>query len=256
MTIVDSHVHVGLAKYQPVEDLIAVMETHGVAKAVLVQYGGNTDNTYLGECVRRFPGWFATVGIVDTTQPDAVDRLARWVEEEGIGGLRLPVTARSPGADSYAIWARMEALGIVASVTGNLEEMSSPETEEIIRRFPKLKVRLEHMGWYPDVTEEPPYPTYRHFLRLGAYPNVYMMYSAFYGWSRESYPYRDTLPFVRLVYEAFGAGRIMWASDWPPVEEYEGYAKVLAMGLEEIPCDSEEDRAWIMGRTAEVVWGF
>jgi L-fuconolactonase len=263
MTIVDGHLHVGLAKYRPVEDLLKVMEQHGVARAVLVQFIGNIDNTYLSECLRRFPGRFAAIGIVDTAQPDAIDRLRMWVRERGISGLRLPATTRSPGADPDAIWAAMEELGIVASITATsltsndgLATMTSPAFEDLVRRFPRLKFRLEHLGWYPNVAEPPPYAEYRRFLRLADYPNTYTTWSSFYDFSREPYPYRDVLPFLKMTYQAFGARRIMWGSDWPLIEQHEGYARALAFALNELPVDSEEDRAWILGKTAESLYRF
>jgi predicted TIM-barrel fold metal-dependent hydrolase len=59
MQIVDAHLHVGLAKYRPIEDLLPVLDAHGVERAVLVQFLGNPDNTYLSACLERFPGRFA-----------------------------------------------------------------------------------------------------------------------------------------------------------------------------------------------------
>ena len=37
------------------------MDHHGIAQAVLVQVLGQFDNTYLEQCVMRFPGRFASV---------------------------------------------------------------------------------------------------------------------------------------------------------------------------------------------------
>ena len=65
MAIVDTHCHVGLLKYEPVESLIYHMETSGVDKAVFIQYGGNSDNTYMLECLASHPGKFKAVMIVE-----------------------------------------------------------------------------------------------------------------------------------------------------------------------------------------------
>ena len=47
MIVVDTHCHAGVHKYEPVDFLLFHMEKARVDKAVLIQYGGNTDNWYL-----------------------------------------------------------------------------------------------------------------------------------------------------------------------------------------------------------------
>ena len=62
MVVVDTHCHVSPYWYEPVETLLYQMNSNGVDKAVLIQMGGDYDNSYLIECVRRFPGRFSAVG--------------------------------------------------------------------------------------------------------------------------------------------------------------------------------------------------
>ena len=50
MIIVDSHVHVALHMYDPVEMLLTQMQYNNVAKPVLVQSSTTTDNSYVIEC--------------------------------------------------------------------------------------------------------------------------------------------------------------------------------------------------------------
>ena len=254
MTIVDSHVHIGLEKYEPVEVLLEQMEQNGVQKALLVQYGGNYDNSYIAECLGSFQGRFSGVAIVDTNQPDAPEKLEYWVKEHGFEGIRIGANVISPGDNKYAIWKKIAGLNIVASVSGRLADFTHPQFEEIIRRIPDLKLRIEHMG-YPDITENPPYPKYSRLMNLAQYPNVYIKFSGFYAYSKEPYPYNDTTPFVKLAYEAFGAKRIMWGSDFPPVAPHEGYAKALEM-VDKIPFFTESDKGWLLGKTALSLWRF
>ena len=79
MRIVDSHCHVSQDWYEPVESLLFQMEQNGVDKAVLIQMGGQYDNAYQFECVRRFPKRFSSVVGVNTDRQDApriLERLA------------------------------------------------------------------------------------------------------------------------------------------------------------------------------------
>ena len=254
MTIVDSHVHVGLKKYEPVEVLLEQMKQNGIQKALLVQYGGNYDNSYIAECLGSFQRRFSGIAIVDTNQPDAQEKLEYWVKEHGFEGIRIRANVISPGDNKYAIWEKIAELDIVASVSGRLEDFTHPLFEEILRSVPDLKLRIEHMG-YPDVTEKPPYPRYSRLMNLARHPNVYIKFSGFYAYSKEPYPYSDTIPFIKLAYEAFGAKRIMWGSDFPPVASHEGYAKALGM-VDKIPFFTESDKVWILGKTALSLWRF
>ena len=92
MVIVDTHCHASPYWYAPVESLLHEMSRAGVDKALLVQIGGIYDNSYLIECMRRFPGRFSVVAMVDTDLPDAPQRLEpvpaghHDVEDHEVGG--------------------------------------------------------------------------------------------------------------------------------------------------------------------------
>jgi len=60
----------------------------------------------------------------------------------------------------------------------------------------------------------------------------------------------DVPPFLRLAYDAFGASRLMWGSDLPPVAGCEGYPKALYWTLEHLKDPSDDDKAWSFGKTA------
>ncbi|MHC4638486.1 MAG: amidohydrolase family protein, partial [Planctomycetota bacterium] len=237
-------------KYEPVEILLKQMKKNGVQKALLVQYGGNDDNSYIAECLTEYQGRFSGVAIVNTNKSDAPEKLEYWVKEQGFEGLRIRADVTK-----YAIWEKIAELNIVASVSGRLPDFIHPRFEAIILSLPNLKLRIEHMG-YPDVTEKPPYPQYSRLMSLATkYPNVYIKFSGFYAYSKEPYPYNDTIPFIQLAYEAFSAKRIMWASDFPPVASYEGYSKALEM-VDRMPFFTESDKDWILGKTALSLWRF
>ena len=54
--VVDTHCHALPYWFEPVEILLHQMARNGVDKAVLIQINGIYDNSYLVECMRRFPG--------------------------------------------------------------------------------------------------------------------------------------------------------------------------------------------------------
>ena len=91
MVIVDAHCHASLDWYEPIETLLFEMDRNGVDQAVLIQINGQFDNSYQAEAVRRYPGRFCSVVLVDPLQPDAPKTLERLVDG-GASGVRLMTT--------------------------------------------------------------------------------------------------------------------------------------------------------------------
>jgi L-fuconolactonase len=249
--IVDTHVHVGIGQYVLVEELLGQLDRYGVEKAVLVQYRrglgpiGNTDNTYISECARKYPDRLAAVGIVDLTKNDASQRLEYWVKTYGIQGLRIDGSALSPELDRYAIWREAAQLGAIVSVSGRLDNVS-----QIAKQFTNLRIHIEHTGM-PNINGE-------YLLALAEYPNVFVKFTVL-GLKRisnETYPHKDAHPFFEKVYQLFGPKRIMWGSNYPPVLSEEGYEKTLLFLQKEIPYLSTEDKEWLMEKTALEMWRF
>lgn len=256
--VADTHVHAGLTKYEPVESLVDQMFRHRVDHAVLVQHAGEFDNRYLVECAQRYPGRFAIACLVDATQAGAGDRLAEWVERSpAIQGVRLylgQLFGGAPGAE--AAWQRADELGLNVTVAGSLRDLASPQMREVADRFQRVRLHLEHLA-HPDPKEPPPYETYRQALALAEQPHVFLKVSGFYAFTQLAWaPYVDTLRFVELALEAFGARRMMWGSDFPPVSGREGYHNTVRFAMREIPLSSAEDRAYLLGRTALGQWRF
>ena len=263
MVIVDTHCHVSPYWYEPVETLLHQMNSNGVDKAVLIQLGQvrTFDNSYLIECIRRFPGRFAAVGVVDTNAPDASERLGEWVNQ-GLEGVRLRATLQSPGSDPLAIWRKAADLGIAISVQGTLEEFGSPEFEKVIKELPSLNIIIEHLGGAGQDTT-PPHNGYRKVLALAQYSNTFMKVPGLGEISERFMPFRQPFPFetvpplIEMAIDAFGSHRLMWGSDFPPVAgRREGYRNALRLPMEHVDFKSEEDKEWTFGQTATTLFRF
>ena len=68
-------------------------------------------------------------------------------------------------------------------------------------------------------------------------------------------PFQNVPPLAVHVLDAYGPQRVMWGSDWPPVSSREGYDSSLCFPLDYFAGLSENERAWIFGKTAQRVWG-
>jgi len=242
-----------------VELLNQTMDEVGVDKAVIVQpIYYLFDNRYVADCLRRFPGRFAAIGLVDPKAPDAVDRLEKLVREDGFGGLRIhssrldhPSEWAAPDQDP--LWRRSEELGTCFIVHGPAANL--PHLEPIIGRFPEVPVVLDHIGGAP-TDEEPPFPLLSHVLDLARFPKVYVKFTPQAHKSELPFPHADTFPAFRRIYDAFGPQRLMWGTNFPGVMKGVGYGPALEMFRDHVDFLTDDDKAWLFHRTALQVWSF
>ena len=212
----------------------------------------------MADCLRRFPGKFAAIGLIDRQAPDAPDQLQRLVEEEGFSGLRIH-TSRPDDPSEWAapdqdrIWRRAEELGSSFIVHGPAALL--PALEPIIARFPGVKVALDHIGGAP-TDEDPPYPVLGIVLNLARYPNVYVKLSPQAHKSDRPYPHEDTFPTFQRLLDAFGPQRLMWGTNFPGVLKGVGYLRSLEMFSKHMVLFGAEEREWLFHRTAESLWRF
>ncbi len=265
--VIDTHCHASPYWFEPVEILLDEMDRAGVDKAVLTQFFGVFDNSYLVESVRRFPGRFAVIAIVDHTQPDAPERVAE-LHEQGVDGLRFNCAWRADGDDPLALWRQCAELGVVASVMGTVEQYAAPEFESLIQALPNLTVVMEHLagvGAYfgpGRADKDIPMDAYRQALALAKYPNVYMKIPGLGEFCPRPMPFRQPIPFenvpplIELAVEAFGGARLMWGSDFPPVANREGYRNALRLPMDLIEYPDADAKTMVFGGTAANLWEF
>jgi L-fuconolactonase len=263
MPLIDTHCHVSPYWYEPVESLLYHMEQNQVDQAVLIQYMGQYNNAYQEECVRRYPGRFASVVLVDTARPDAPQTLAR-LAEQGAKGVRLRADTRSPGRDPLAIWRQAEALGLPVSCGGNNLDFSSAGFAALVQTVPNLAIIVEHLGSINKPADAgPPYETRLNVLELARFPNVYLKVHGLGEFCHRTTPVSEPFPFetgplslLAAVVQAFGPARIMWGSDYPPVSGREGYRNSLELTRAQLAGQGEAALAEIFGGTAARLFDF
>ncbi len=234
------------------EHLLAEMNTYGIDKVVIshVCYYG-TNNAYTSYCVRTFPDRFAGIGLLvghrlhRPDDPENPVRLERLMKEEYLVGLRL-----SPRYDpdvvwlndpvSYPLWKKAEELGAVFNIFLSPHQIG--QVGDMARRFPGVKVVVDHIAMI-DITR-PDSEGINPLLDLDKHPNVYIR-TSLHNPSREKPPYRDMWPYLRRIYDRFGAKRMIYANF---------YELVIMQDL--IPFFTAEDKEWILGKTALSVYPF
>ena len=84
---------------------------------------------------------------------------------------------------------------------------------------------------------------------------MYVKTSAFYALGEKKAPYLDLAPMIRRLRDAFGASRLMWASDCPfQVDPGHNYHDSIALIRDRLDFLTAEDKDWMLRGTAEKVF--
>ena len=267
--IIDPHVHVW--KHDPrypfakearpperdatPETLLDLMKANGVSKTVLIQViHYRYDNSYTAAVLKQYPQYFQAVCRVDPLDPAAPDHLSR-LTGQGFRGVRLSPAGNASG-DWFRgplmppLWKRCAELKVPMTLLAPITRM--PEAGELISKFPDLTVVIDHMADCP--VDQP--AELEKLIALRRYPKVFVKISHTWSLSRQPYPYADAQELVKRLYDSFGPQRLMWATDWPIVEQTATYRQALTVVRDDMKFLNAEDKRWIMNRTIRQVWPF
>ncbi len=252
--LIDAHVHVGLDRYEPIELLCAHLDLTGVSGAVLVQHHAQTDNTYLVECLNRFPHRFSAIMRVPL---DDDGRAVHHWAAQGCTGLRQRARSRCPGADPLGQWRAAADLGLPVSVYGTPTDFVSADFAEVIATFPDLPIVLEHLGG-ADPGARPPASAFAPVFALARHPHVLMKVPGFGELAPPPLTSEDHAAAEGLLdaaLNAFGPDRLLWGSDWPLCCGREGYRAALDAPRAALRRRLPESRvATICGGNAQRLW--
>lgn len=264
--IVDSQVHLWLANTperpwangatraqlpEPftIERLVPLMDEAGVDRAVLVPptlEGERID--YVQEAVKRYPGRFGIMARIDITKPERAQRLPTWRNQAGVLGVRVNYGFEwlTNGIADW-FWPAAEKAGLPVMFLTNGQTALMGRVAE---RHPKLNLIIDHMGvstalmrnanWTDEVLAS---------AALAKYPNVSVKLSSIPLFSKEPYPFRDVMPHIKRLFDAYGPQRCHWGSDMTNSFAKATYRQRITQFTEELPFLSESDKDWIMGRS-------
>lgn len=234
---------------------LELMKANGVERTVIAQFiGYKWDNRYCLDSIKKYAPYFRGVCRVNPTDPAAPDQLSH-LTEQGFHGVRI-----SPAADAGGdwingplmppLWKRAESLKIPMQVYAPITRM--PDLAHLIERCPDLTVVIDHMADCPvDRRGE-----LEKLIALQRYPRVFVKISHTWSISRQAYPWLDAQEHVKRLHAVYGPERLMWASDWPVDLGWTTYDKTLSVVRDEMKFLNAEDKAWILGKTAQRVWPF
>lgn len=239
------------------EQMVAEMDEAGVSKAAIVHssttYGH--DNAYVADCVAEQPARFTGVYSFDLLAADAVDTFEYWLAR-GMGGIRLFTGGATHQGDgswlvdprTFPIWERCSEIGMTMVVQTTLTGV--PMVAELAKRFPEVKIAVDHCA-RPVLEDGPPYAACTDLFDLAKFDNVYMKITPRTFDLSQAAPGGAQAFFPHLV-SVFGADHLAFGSNYPasagPLK------KLIDQGHACFASLSDDDREWVWGRTAKLLY--
>ena len=244
----------------PIENQVEQMRDFGLKYAVLInpRYFG-WDNSYISYSLHRYPKLFVAHGLVNPEDPKVAERLRYWVKEHGFQGMRFspiyhPKSTWLNSQEHYPLWREAERLGAVFNYYILPHQM--PMLGEMCGRFPRVKVVVDHLG-KPDLRLPDPWPEFRKMFALKKFPQVWISASEPYELSlTKEFPYRDTYPFFKAVYEEFGGKQLIWGTGYPRPRWELPMDKELEFVDVHLDFYTPADRELLLGKNALRIWKF
>jgi L-fuconolactonase len=246
------------------EHLCAELAAAGVARSVLVE-GGRCHPDEVSEFLGYAADTEPIAGVVawaDLTDPELPATLAGYRRLPG-GEFLVGVRSQVQGEADPDYLERSEVrrglaavadAGLVFDLVVRADQL--PAAARAARATPQLDFVLDHLGkpriaagapglagWRTDVTA------------LAAGPNVSAKLSGLVTEAGPAWSVEQLRPYVAVAVTAFGAGRLMFGSDWPVcllVADYRSVRDALKAAL---PPLTGAERDQIFGRTAVRVYG-
>lgn len=223
----------------------------------------------------QYPGRFSYLVRVDPRDPElnAVVRLA--ADNPHVRALRVsPGMNRAEtsdfakgGFDEIFALASEHGLPVFVQIAGHADLL-----ERIVTKYPDSRIIICHCGMPPgaklwpifaqmedlpdsmdfwrSVGETPLDQAFDKVLQAARWPQVALKWAhAPVMFDAAGYPNLAARPFLRKALDAFGAERVMWASDISANQTGESWAELI-FAITENPEVSASEREWVMGKTA------
>jgi L-fuconolactonase len=241
------------------EQMVAAMDAVGVDGAILVSPFSlyRYDASYALEVGSRYPGRFALVKPVDTSDPAVAETIADWAATPGTVAIRIMMNSdvstdpADPGLNRVLVAAAHHSLPVNLMASGRLDQ-----AREMAARNPDTQLVIDHLGlqqpFQPPAPAQP-FADLPRVLALAELANVAIKITGAGTLSHEPFPYPDLWEPLGRIFDAFGLDRCLWGTDWTRAVALLTYEQgVEAFRVTDHVSDS--DRATLMGGTASRIY--
>lgn len=199
----------------------------------------------------------AVVGWVDLDRDDAIDALTALAADPLLKSVR-PMLQNIEDA-RWILRPRVQralealpALGLRFDALVKPPQL--PSLVEMLERNPKLRVVIDH-GGKPRIAQRQWEPWAGLMRAAAAHPNVHCKLSGLITEAAPDWTLDTLRPYVDHLFARFGAGRMLWGSDWPVAELNGGFTRWWAATDALLSTHDEAARSAVLGGNARRFYG-
>jgi L-fuconolactonase len=241
------------------EDLLGELERNQIDASIVVQADQSENETaYLLDLAERYSFIAGVVGWVDLRAPNLLDRLEHYSHFKKLRGFRHIV--QSEPDDRFLLRDDvirgiecLQQFGFTYDILIYPKQM--PAVLGLMERLPDQRFVIDHIAKPPILARQ--IASWANHLRaMASNPSVYCKVSGltteadWRSWRAEEFH-----PYLDVVFEAFGTGRLMFGSDWPVcllAGTYQRVKELIVDYMKDLP-DSQQEN--VLGGNAERFYG-
>lgn len=236
-------------------ELRPILDRHEIAAAVVVQASETLgENLYMLGLARRFDWIAGVVGWLDpgsASLREEIDTLRLAPKLKGVRPVRYDNRSVAWKAEEGLAegWAMLAQSGLTLDMLiQNWREL--PLLEPLVARHPEARFVLDHCG-KPDIAGHAFAEWASHISALARHANLFAKFSGL-----SQVPDVEAIrPFAEHMLASFGPERLLWASDWPPLELASSYDLWVEQTVTLVSELSAAERQALLHGTAARVYG-
>ncbi len=234
-------------------DLEPLLKQAGVDGCVAVQANqSEMETTFLLAQAKQHNFIKKVVGWVDLSSENIEDRLNVWSHESKLAGFRQILQGEPPEKMHDTTFRK--GIAALASRGFTYDLLIYPqhldEAYALAKAFPNQPFVVDHLA-KPGIKVHAMEPWKKKMKALAELPHVYCKLSGMVTEADHTHwKENDFTPYLDVVLEAFGPGRLMFGSDWPVCLLAADYSKTMHVVHNYIGKLSSPEQQLIMGGTA------
>jgi L-fucono-1,5-lactonase len=239
-------------------DLEPQLKRAGVGGTVAVQARQSLEETrWLLELAEQSKSILGVVGWVDLRAGNVRTQLKEFAGNSKFIGVRHVV--QSEPDDRFLMQpdflrgiAALEEFDLAYDILIYTKHL--PVAAEFVHRFPRQRFVLDHIA-KPPIKSGSIDEWSRGIRDLAAFPNVFCKVSGMVteaDWA--NWKVEEIVPYLDVVFDAFGCSRLMMGSDWPVCLVAASYERALGVMTSYLERYSAESQAAILGGNAQRFW--
>jgi L-fuconolactonase len=238
------------------KDLLAELAANEIDASIAVQAAQSESETlFLLDSAAQHPEIAGVVGWVDLCAPNLLERLAFFSQFRKLRGFRHIVQAEPDDCfllreDFCRGVALLREFGFAYDILIYPKQL--PAACKFVAKFPQQPFVIDHLA-KPLIRTKAMEPWREQICAIAAHRNVFCKLSGIIteaDW--RSWSASDCRPYLDVIFEAFGADRLMFGSDWPVcllAGTYRGVKNLIEDYTRSVPgADREKIFGWNAAR--------